>query len=200
MSNNIDQLLSSLKAQQKTEKTPVTNSEDAQAPVAPTGGGLPSNPQSVDELLTQLQGTKPKEKAIVLPSTPIVPAPVFSSPAPLVVPLAPLAGASNPVLDELKAEFAERQRQEAEEQRILAAQQQREAERLAQIQQAALEKERQEQARLAQEQRKKLEKKAETWLKQLEPLSGESLWFDQFATHYSSRLEAAVAYLSEDTV
>ena len=194
MSNNIDQLLSSLKAQQKTEKTPVTNPADAQAPVAPTGGGLPSKPHSVDELLTQLQGTKPKEKAIVLPSTPIVPAPVFSSPAPLVV---PLAGASNPVLDELKAEFAERQRQEAEQERILAAQQQREAERLAQVQQAALEKERQEQARLAQEQRKKLEKKAETWLKQLDPLSGESLWFDQFATHYASRLEAAVAYLSE---
>jgi hypothetical protein len=37
--------------------------------------------------------------------------------------------------------------------------------------------------------------KATEWLKQLDPLGGEGLWFEEFAKNYSSRLEAAIALL-----
>lgn len=39
-------------------------------------------------------------------------------------------------------------------------------------------------------------KQATSWLKQLDPLSGEGLWFEEFAKNYPSKLEAAIALLS----
>lgn len=36
---------------------------------------------------------------------------------------------------------------------------------------------------------------ATEWLKKLDPLCGEGLWFEEFAKNYSSRLEAAIALL-----
>ena len=38
-------------------------------------------------------------------------------------------------------------------------------------------------------------KQATEWLKQLDPLGGEGLWFEEFAKNYPSRLEAAIALL-----
>ena len=48
-----------------------------------------------------------------------------------------------------------------------------------------------------QQQQKKvsLERTARQWLKNLDPLSGEGLWFTDFARNFSSPLEAAIAYL-----
>lgn len=37
--------------------------------------------------------------------------------------------------------------------------------------------------------------KAQTWLKQLDPLSNEGMWFTEFADGYESRLDAAIDYL-----
>ncbi|MUL39422.1 salt stress protein, Slr1339 family [Gloeocapsopsis dulcis] len=42
---------------------------------------------------------------------------------------------------------------------------------------------------------KEMEKQAIAWLKTLEPLSSEGLWFEQFAAKYSSKVAAAVDYL-----
>lgn len=39
-------------------------------------------------------------------------------------------------------------------------------------------------------------KQATAWLKKLDPLSGEGLWFEEFAKNYPSKLEAAIALLS----
>jgi hypothetical protein len=52
--------------------------------------------------------------------------------------------------------------------------------------------------KLQQEQQQKkatLERTARQWLKNLDPLSGEGLWFTDFARNFSSPLEAAIAYL-----
>ncbi len=38
-------------------------------------------------------------------------------------------------------------------------------------------------------------KTATGWLKKLDPLGGEGLWFEEFAKNYPSRLEAAIALL-----
>ncbi|MCA1904210.1 MAG: hypothetical protein LDL47_05155 [Cyanobacteria bacterium KgW148] len=37
--------------------------------------------------------------------------------------------------------------------------------------------------------------RAKEWLKELDPLSSEGLWFKEFAKHYPSELEAALDYL-----
>jgi hypothetical protein len=52
--------------------------------------------------------------------------------------------------------------------------------------------------KLHQEQQQKKansERTAKQWLKNLDPLSGEGLWFTDFARNFSSPLEAAIAYL-----
>ena len=55
-----------------------------------------------------------------------------------------------------------------------------------------------EKVKLQQQQQQKkasLERTARQWLKILDPLSGEGLWFTDFARNFSSPLEAAIAYL-----
>ncbi|MCA6584387.1 MAG: hypothetical protein IM537_01730 [Pseudanabaena sp. M57BS1SP1A06MG] len=39
------------------------------------------------------------------------------------------------------------------------------------------------------------EQKSKEWLKMLDPLSGEGLWFEEFAKNYPSKLEAAIALM-----
>ena len=46
-----------------------------------------------------------------------------------------------------------------------------------------------------QEQRKQIRQKAEQWLQNLDPISNEGMWFDEFAETYNSRLDAAMDYL-----
>lgn len=48
---------------------------------------------------------------------------------------------------------------------------------------------------LKQQRRAELAAQAEQWLKSLQPKSSEGRWFEEFACHYSSRLEAAIDYL-----
>ena len=42
-----------------------------------------------------------------------------------------------------------------------------------------------------------LKTRAKEWLKQLDPLSTEGLWFEKFAESYSTKIEAAINYLQE---
>lgn len=42
-----------------------------------------------------------------------------------------------------------------------------------------------------------LKLQAKSWLKQLDPLSTEGLWFERFAEGYRTKLEAAINYLQE---
>lgn len=68
-----------------------------------------------------------------------------------------------------------------------------------QAEQLQREQQRQEEAkkleRLQQKQQEEFAKRAQEWLKKLDPYSDEGFWFGQFAEHYSSKLEAAIAYL-----
>jgi hypothetical protein len=61
-------------------------------------------------------------------------------------------------------------------------------------QQLAAEQQRQAQAQQAR--RAALTRTAQDWLQNLDPLSTEGLWFNQFAEQYPSRLEAAIDYLA----
>ncbi|NJR71356.1 MAG: hypothetical protein HC771_24100, partial [Synechococcales cyanobacterium CRU_2_2] len=51
------------------------------------------------------------------------------------------------------------------------------------------------QQRHQKQQRAELEAKVQAWLEALDPLSDDGFWFEQFAQNYSSRLEAAIAFL-----
>jgi hypothetical protein len=42
------------------------------------------------------------------------------------------------------------------------------------------------------------QKQAEDWLKKLDPLSSEGLWFERFAEQYPSKLAAAIDYLASN--
>lgn len=50
---------------------------------------------------------------------------------------------------------------------------------------------------LKQQELEGLKRQAIAWLKKLEPLSTEGLWFEKFAENYSSKLEAAIVYLQD---
>lgn len=92
------------------------------------------------------------------------------------------------LLAEVKAEFEEKQREEA----IKKQQQQREEQRRQKEQRA-----KDEQIRLQQQQQRKeaLTKEATEWLKNLNFRSEEGLWFEEFSYSYPSKLEAAIDYL-----
>jgi hypothetical protein len=62
--------------------------------------------------------------------------------------------------------------------------------------QQKLEAERIEKEKLKIQQAEVFKKQAEDWLKNLDPLSSEGLWFERFAEQYSSKLEAAIDYLT----
>lgn len=81
------------------------------------------------------------------------------------------------LLDQVKSEFDETDRCEAEK-------------RAEELKQEAL---KQEQIRQAKQEQ--LRGQAQEWLKSLDPLSDEGFWFEQFAEKYPTRLDAAIAYL-----
>src|SRR6476469_7817680 len=64
------------------------------------------------------------------------------------------------------------------------------------VQRQQLAAEQQRQAQLQQARRAAVSRTAESWLKNLDPFSTEGLWFNQFAEKYTSKLEAAIDYLS----
>jgi hypothetical protein len=53
------------------------------------------------------------------------------------------------------------------------------------------------QQKLQQQQLKALTLHAKAWLEKLDPLSSEGIWFEKFAEKYSSKLAAAIDYLSD---
>jgi len=81
------------------------------------------------------------------------------------------------ILAQVKAEFEEQEK----------------AEKLKRQQQLAEKKIKQEQ--IKQQQREALASQAKEWLKNLNPLSEEGLWFEEFAYAYPSKLDAAIDYL-----
>ena len=83
----------------------------------------------------------------------------------------------NPLLQDLKTEY--RQKEQLEQQR-----QQQEI-----LEQQRLEKERQ------QRKRQVLRQQAQDWLKKLNPRSEEGRWFEEFSCSYKDKLEAAIDYL-----
>lgn len=87
------------------------------------------------------------------------------------------AGSLNSLLNDIKADYEAQER---------ASEQIR-------LEELQAEKQRQEQQK--QQKLEKLQQSAIAWLKQLDPLSSEGLWFEKFAENYSSKLEAAIAYL-----
>ncbi|MBD2136743.1 hypothetical protein H6F32_03860 [Anabaena sp. FACHB-1237] len=64
--------------------------------------------------------------------------------------------------------------------------------------QAEIAREKQRQAEIKAQELVKLEKQAQEWLKKLDPLSTEGLWFEGFARNYPSKLAAAIDYLNDN--
>jgi hypothetical protein len=125
--------------------------------------------ESIDDLLAQIKAeyqTKPQD---VSQPSPIPPGVRPIDP--------PTSSAVDHLLSELGGEYREQEQAEAQER------------------QQQQEEERRKQERCQQLQRQALRRDAEAWLKKLDPLSGEGLWFAEFAEGYSSRLEAAIDYL-----
>ena len=85
----------------------------------------------------------------------------------------------NSLLSDIKADYEGRDR--AEEQ----------------VRQEQLKAEELRKQKLKQQELEVLQQQATTWLKKLEPLSTEGLWFEKFAENYSSKLEAAIVYLQD---
>ena len=83
----------------------------------------------------------------------------------------------NNLLAELKGEYEEEAK--AEEQK----------------RQQQLKEEQIRQEKLKQQQQEAISKQVQAWLKTLDPLSDEGLWFEEFAYKYPSKQEAAIDYL-----
>lgn len=81
------------------------------------------------------------------------------------------------LLEEVKADFVERDKVEELKQK------------------QELEQERIRQEKLKAKQREALKNQAKEWLDKLDPFSPEGLWFERFAEGYPSKLEAAIKYL-----
>jgi len=134
--------------------------------------------ESIDDILAEvkaeyLQPAQPLELKKQL----FTPEQLFNSP--LVASTQPASGgftnsATSPeqsLLDQVRSEFEEEIRaKEVQRQQQLHAEQLRQREAIAQ--------------------------QAKEWLKQLDPLSEEGLWFEEFAYAYPSKLEAAIDYLT----
>lgn len=104
----------------------------------------------------------------------------FSQSAPVVNPVRErsTSGEVDRLLAELGDEYQEQEKAEAQERQQRQEEEQRQQERFQRLQRQALRRD------------------AEAWLKKLDPLSGEGLWFAEFAEGYPSPLDAAIDYLA----
>ncbi len=94
----------------------------------------------------------------------------------------PSSSSKADVIDNILAEV----KQDFEQKQLLEEQQK----------QQELEEERIKQEQIKAKKLELLKTQAQEWLKQLEPLSPEGLWFETFAQSYPSKLEAAIEYLT----
>jgi uncharacterized membrane-anchored protein YhcB (DUF1043 family) len=124
----------------------------------------------IDKLLSELQDeysyTKPKS-----------PQPNLSQNKTIVSHFPKSASAIDKLLADVKSDF---------KQKDLAEESQRQEE---------LQAEQVRQEQLNAKRKEGLKKEAKSWLKNLDPLSSEGLWFERFAEGYPSKLDAAVEYL-----
>lgn len=129
---------------------------------------------AIDRLLAQVkqeyEEPPPADAANVVPKVPVETSRVYPPSIPTthfeVEPIQVASSAEEPLILELRAEYEQQQHE-------------------AKLQQ---------QQQLEQQLQAKIEK-AKAWLKSLDPISQEGLWFEQLAEKYSSKLEAAIDYL-----
>jgi len=204
MGDSVEDLLAQMKAQygdaQQPDASAVSQFEPpppAQPP-QPQSSPAPKLAGSIDDLLADIAGKPAPTQQSEHSQRPATP-PAASLPATDRPPTISLPKNSPPknkpstdrLLDELKADYAERDRAETwKEQERLRAE--------ALKQQAQLEQEQRRQAELQRQKRRAALQQAEEWLKRLDPRSGEAIWFEEFAAKYESRLEAAIDYLGLD--
>lgn len=217
MGDSLEDLLAQLKAQyqggsQADKNQPGEDQPNADAPPIsmpspaksqssspqPSQLELPVQPDSIDNLLSQIEGKSTPQGANVSPpplsgSSKAFPA---SSSAPQTdwqqlkaladqkreqdsstFPSQAQPSSSDALLNDLKRQYQAQDQAEA-----LKQQEQQRAEQLRQEQ-------------LKQKKRTQAIKQAEAWLKTLDPRSGEAVWFEEFASKYESRVDAAIDYL-----
>ncbi|HEY9809262.1 MAG TPA: hypothetical protein V6D13_07965 [Halomicronema sp.] len=132
--------------------------------------------ESIDRLLAELKAEYKGEKPPAIPThqqKPVIPQipPVSLNNYPVKI------SETDLLLQNIKQEY----------------QQQEQAEQLKKQEEIKQQKLKEQQILLQQKQA--LTKQAEEWLKNLDPLSEEGLWFEEFAYKYPSKLEAAIEYL-----
>ncbi|MBD2356403.1 hypothetical protein H6G41_17525 [Tolypothrix sp. FACHB-123] len=134
---------------------------------------------SIDKLLAELK-TEYQEGKTSPPQPQPQSKPQLNITQPL-IPVTPKAASLiDNLLEEVKADFAERD---------IAEELKRQEE---------LEQERIRQEQLKAKQREALKNQAKEWLAKLDPFSSEGLWFERFAEGYASKLEAAIEYLQNN--
>jgi hypothetical protein len=140
--------------------------------------------ESIDDILAEvkaeyLQPTQPSEvKKLLFNSELLLPSPSVAATNVTQGGFHQLATSpEQSLLEQVKSEFAEQAKAEQ-----LERQQQLQAEQLRQAQQL-------------EQQRQAIAQTAKDWLKQLDPLSEEGLWFEEFAYAYPTKLAAAIDYL-----
>lgn len=212
MGDSLEDLLAQLKAQYEGDAQSGGNQPDADKP--PGSTSLPAKPQascppktrsesltqpdSIDDLLSQIEGKSTGQGTPPLPPPSVTASGSFPSASSAhqtnwqqieavaheaLDPKLPTfqseaqSPASDALLNDLKIQYQEQDRVEA-----LKRQEQQQAEQI----------------RHEQRQRKKRTQAiqhAEAWLKALDPRSGEAAWFEEFASKYESRVDAAIDYL-----
>lgn len=189
MSDSIDDLLAQIKASNASPNKDAAGSMQPPAPIAPGANPMP-NPtdagaaDNLDHLLAKIDGqeaspTSPTSKLPIskLPTSNPVQTPDRLLDAEKRLPPASTKDSTDDLLTEIKAIYQEYDRAED-----LKTQQQRQEEQ-------------QQQVMLKRQRQVAIVKKAEAWLKTLDAKSSEAAWFEEFASKYASRIEAAVDYL-----
>ncbi|NJO40457.1 MAG: DUF1682 domain-containing protein [Cyanobacteria bacterium CRU_2_1] len=205
MGDSLEDLLAQMKAK-------YGGADNADAPPKPSAANNPPRPQpqspqvkpsqpsgSIDDLLADVQG----RPAPQTPQPSKSQFPPISTPSDHPRQSTPSLGtfadqgliksdvgqaATDNLLSQLKSQYEDIDRaEELKQQEQLRAEERKHQEQIRQEQRR--------QEELKRQRRAALEKHAEEWLKKLDPRSGEAAWFEEFATKYPSRLEAAIDYL-----
>lgn len=226
MGDSVEDLLAQLKAQYgETDRSGASLPSDAKqpptsnVPPSPPASSQPSGlrpPQSVEDLLTHLEGKTPTRSQFSPASSPGTDAPPPMLPIEFLPSVThstdrenqtgkqadtesnkiyPSNASTNHLLNDLKAQHQERKREEQLKQQAQQREEQRRQEALKREEQCRQEALRRQQAEQRRQRSIAVMQQAEEWLKRLDPYSGEASWFEEFAAKYESRLEAAIDYL-----
>ncbi|NJO80876.1 MAG: hypothetical protein HC827_21820 [Cyanobacteria bacterium RM1_2_2] len=174
MSDPIDDLLAQIQSSDATTHSPTQPKQHSPMPSQPPAGS-PHAPNSIDDLLAEMDGRTTPRTVPPAPVPPTLPQKATSAVPPVAPPRRDAA--IDNLLSDMKSTYQEQDRAEALQQQQQRQEEQRRQEILKRQKQAAL------------------AKQAEAWLKTLDAKSGEGAWFEEFAAKYSSRVEAAIEYL-----